>query len=298
MSSAGGDGMGLGGTATSGGGAGAETAGGAAGVPEEPAPSPEPDGGEEPTQSAGCGSMNVPESGPTSLSVDGTQREYILRLPDDYDAALPHKLIFAFHARGGNASQVAGGGNDDYYGLFSRAGDSAVFVSPEGLDAGWRNADGVDIAFVRAMIEELSAQLCIDSQRIFSVGFSFGGMMSDAIGCAMADVFRAIAPMAGAIPNPEHPYSGCDQVNDHPIAVWMAHGDNDTVVPLVDGMDALNIFLERAECEAETVPVEPSPCVAYQGCLPDYPIHLCEFSGGHQVPSFAADALWSFFDQF
>ena len=49
-------------------------------------------------------------------------REYILRLPDDYDAALPHKLIFAFHARGGNASQVAGGGNDDYYGLFSRAG--------------------------------------------------------------------------------------------------------------------------------------------------------------------------------
>jgi predicted esterase len=114
----------------------------------------------------------------------------------------------------------------------------------------------------------------------------------------MADVFRAIAPMAGAVPNPDHPYSGCDQVNDHPIAVWMAHGDTDTVVPLADGMDALDIFLERAQCEAETMPVEPSPCVAYQGCLADYPIHLCEFPGGHQVPSFAADALWSFFDQF
>lgn len=241
---------------------------------------------------------DVPASGRASVSVDGTSREYILRLPDDYDASLPHKLIFAFHARGGNASQVAGGSNDDYYGLFGRSGSSTVFVSPEGLDAGWRNTDGRDIAFVRAMIADFNAKLCIDQKRIFSVGFSFGGMMSDAIGCAMADVFRAIAPMAGGIPNDEHPYSGCDQENEHPIAVWMAHGDNDTTVPLSDGMDALNIFLARAQCQPDTAAVEPSPCVAYQGCLADYPIQLCKFSGGHQVPSFASEAIWNFFDQF
>lgn len=219
-------------------------------------------------------------------------------MPDDYDPSLPHKLIFAFHARGGNASQVAGGNNDDYYGLFNRSGSSTVFVSPEGLDAGWRNTDGRDIAFVRAMLADFNSKLCIDQQRIFSVGFSFGGMMSDAIGCAMADVFRAIAPMAGGVPNDEHPYSGCDQENEHPIAVWMAHGDNDTTVPLSDGMDALNIFLARAQCQPDTAAVEPSPCVAYQGCLADYPIQLCKFSGGHQVPSFASEAIWNFFDQF
>jgi len=51
--------------------------------------------------------------------------------------------------------------------------------------------------------------------------------MSDAIGCAMADVFRAIAPMAGGLPNAQHPYSGCMETNMHPIAVWMAHGTSD-----------------------------------------------------------------------
>jgi poly(3-hydroxybutyrate) depolymerase len=225
-------------------------------------------------------------------------REYILRLPDDYDPNTPHKLVFAFHARGGNASQVAGGGNDDYYGLFSQAGSSTVFVSPEGLDAGWRNTDGRDIDFVKAMIAQFNSTLCIDSTRIFSVGFSFGGMMSDAIGCAMADVFRAIAPMSGGVPNAEHPYSGCDQVNDHPIAVWMAHGDSDTVVPLDDGKAALDIFVARSHCQSESMPVDPSPCVAFQGCDADYPVQFCQFQGGHQVPSFAPKAIWTFFSQF
>jgi poly(3-hydroxybutyrate) depolymerase len=225
-------------------------------------------------------------------------REYVLRLPDDYDASRAYKLIFAFHARGGNAAQVTGSGNSDYYGLYSRARGGAIFVAPEGLDAGWRNTDGRDITFVKAMLSEFNSKLCIDQQRIFSVGFSFGGMMSDAIGCAMADVFRAIAPMAGGIPNADHPYSGCDQPNMHPIAVWMSHGDSDTTVPLADGKDALNLFVSRNKCQTQTAPVNPSPCVAYQGCTDGYPIHFCQFSGGHMVPSFASAAIWTFFDQF
>ena len=253
-------------------------------------------GGSMPTM--GCGTSDWLKTGRASIDVSGTMREYILRVPDNYDTSRPHKLIFGFHARGGNATQVAGSGNNDYYGLYARAGGSAIFVAPEGLDAGWRNTDGRDIAFVRAMLAQFSSKLCFDQRKIFSVGFSFGGMMSDAIGCAMADVFRAIAPMAGGLPNAEHPYSGCDQVNMHPIAVWMAHGDNDTTVPLADGKAALDIFVKRAQCQSQTMPVTPSPCVSYQGCLPDYPIHLCQFSGGHAVPSFASQAIWAFFNQF
>jgi poly(3-hydroxybutyrate) depolymerase len=230
--------------------------------------------------------------------VSGTTREYILRVPDNYDANKPYKLIFGFHARGGNATQVAGGSNNDYYGLYSRAGGSAIFVSPEGIDAGWRNEDGRDITFVKAMLSLFNSKLCVDQKRIFSVGFSFGGMMSDAIGCAMADVFRAIAPMAGGLPNAEHPYSGCMEPNMHPIAVWMAHGTSDTVVPIEDGKAALALFVKRAGCQSQTMPVTPSPCVAYQGCMADYPIHFCEWNGGHGVPSFGSQAIWAFFNQF
>jgi poly(3-hydroxybutyrate) depolymerase len=248
--------------------------------------------------SAGCGMPAGLESGAASINVSGTMRDYILRLPDDYDPSHAYKLIFGFHARGGTASQVAGGSNNDYYGLYSKSQGSAIFVSPNGIDAGWRNTDDRDIDLVKALIALFDAELCVDHARIFSVGFSFGGMMSDAVGCAMADVFRAIAPMAGAVQTPEHLYSECNQPNMHPIAVWMAHGTSDTVVPLADGKTALDIFIERAQCDAATMPVAPSPCVAYQGCLEGYPIHYCEWDGGHGVPSFASQAIWNFFDGF
>jgi polyhydroxybutyrate depolymerase len=28
-----------------------------------------------------------------------------------------------------------------------------------------------------------------------------------------------------------------------------------------------------------------------------YPVHWCQFSGGHAIPSFGAQAIWTFFSQ-
>ncbi|HWA77860.1 MAG TPA: Ricin and poly(3-hydroxybutyrate) depolymerase fusion [Polyangiaceae bacterium] len=253
-----------------------------------------------PTGSTGCGASDPLKSGRASIDVSGTKREYILALPTSYSASKPYKLIFAFHWKGGSANDVATGntGGGPYYGLEQRAGGNAIFVAPEGIDAGFANTGGRDIALVKALLALFRSKLCIDDQRIFSTGFSYGGMMSDSIGCELADVFRAIAPMSGAIPNANHPYSGCNKATDHPIAVWMSHGDNDTVVPLADGKDALNLFVARNKCQTTTAAVSPSPCVAYQGCTSGYPIHFCQFAGGHGAPNFASAAIWAFFNQF
>jgi poly(3-hydroxybutyrate) depolymerase len=218
-------------------------------------------------------------------------REYILAVPADYDSSRPYRLIFAWHPRGGSAEQVATGFGGGYYGLESRAAGSAIFVSPEGIDQGWANTGGRDIAFLRAMLDRFRADLCIDQSRIFSTGFSYGGMMSYAVGCAMGDVFRAIAPMSGAL------YSGCED-GDNPVAMWGSHGDADTVVPLDNGRSARDVFIERNHCEQETMPVDPSPCVSYQGCDAGYPLVWCEFSGGHAMPSNSGQSIWTFFSQF
>jgi polyhydroxybutyrate depolymerase len=242
----------------------------------------------------GCGSTSPLASGRATIDVGGTMREYILKVPDGYDASKPYKLIFGWHWRGGVANDVASGNiiGGPYYGLESRAAGSAIFVSPEGIDMGWANTQGRDIAFLKAMLDLFNSKLCIDQQRIFSTGFSFGGMMSDAIGCEMADVFRAIAPNSGAF------YSGCNDANDHPIAVFLMHGNNDDVVPLADGQEARDFFLERNACGTTTAPVDPSPCVSYDGCTEGYPVVYCEFSGGHMPWSSAPDAVWKFFNQF
>ena len=69
-------------------------------------------------------------------------------------------------------------------------------------------------------------------------------------------------------------------------------------MPLADGQKALNTFVTRNMCQTQTAAVTPSPCVAYQGCATGYPIHWCQFSGGHMSPSFASEAIWNFFNQF
>lgn len=244
--------------------------------------------------SAGCNTPTTLTSARASIDVAGTMREYVLKIPSDYDPSKPYKLIFGWHWRGGVANDVVSGQiiGGPYYGLESRAKGTAIFVAPEGIDMGWANTGGRDIAFLKAMLELFNANLCIDQARIFSTGFSFGGMMSDSIGCEMADVFRAIAPMSGAL------YSGCKEPNMHPIAVWLAHGNNDTVVPLADGQKARDKFLARNGCGATTTATEPSPCVSYEGCMDGYPVTYCEFSGGHMPMSFAPNAVWNFFNQF
>jgi polyhydroxybutyrate depolymerase len=243
--------------------------------------------------SAGCGKDPSLQSGSGTIDVDGTSREYILKIPDGYDPAVPYKLVFGLHWLGGQASDVSGGtiGLGNYYGLEDLAEGSTIFIAPNGIDNGWPNTGGRDIAFMKALIELLGGDLCIDLERVFSVGFSYGGMMSFAIACEMADVFRAIAPLSGAL------YSGCGNGTE-PIAMWGAHGISDDVVPIGDGRTGLQEVLDRNNCGTETTPTSPDSCVTYEGCDEGYPVTWCEFDGGHSPQQWQSQPIWDFFSQF
>jgi polyhydroxybutyrate depolymerase len=252
-------------------------------VPPEPT---EPVAGGAPVPSAGCGSTTALQSGRFTIDVEGASREYILEVPDDYDATRPYRLIFGWHWRGGSAANVA----DGFYGLQQRAEGSAIFVSAEGIDAGWANTDGRDIAFLDAMLGRFEDNLCIDESRIFSTGWSYGGMMSLAIGCARGDVFRAIAPMSGAL------YSGCED-SDAPVAFLGFHGDDDDVVPLGNGEAARDEFVERNGCQPGAT-VGADGCQRFEGCAEGAPLTWCEFNGGHTPAPGSEQAIWDFFSQF
>jgi hypothetical protein len=128
--------------------------GGASGAPAaagtgSPAPMAE--------RSAGCGNASPPADGMQMLDVDGTQRAFIVELPEPYDANKPHKLIFAWHGLGGTGARIASSG---FYGLRQRAMGSSIFVAGQGLDTsnqvgsgpGWDNMGGRDVAFTRKML--------------------------------------------------------------------------------------------------------------------------------------------------
>jgi len=276
----GGAGAGSGGNA--GGGAGKAGNSGSGGMPSGSTP--------------GCGSATPLESGTFMLDVDGTSRKYVLDVPADYDTNHPYRLMFVWHPLGGSATQVVNGGYD---GLKSKSEGTAIFVAPDGLvgmaaginGQGWYNTDGGDMKFLALMLQHFQESLCIDKARIFSSGFSFGGMMSYAVGFEYGDVFRAIAPQSGNLQATPH-----KETTTTPLAIMAFHGDADDFVDTSGGFMALQEYADRNHCGTETAPVDPSPCVEYQGC--DQPTIWCEFPGAHMPWSSASAAIWNFFSQF
>ena len=252
-------------------------------------------GGSQTTTSPGCGSSTPLKTGNFTESIGGTNRKWMLDVPANYDASKPYRLIFVWHPLGGSGSQVASGG---YNGLKSLANNTTVFATADGLSGsnsetsgtGWWNANGGDMKLVQAMLDKINGGLCIDQSRIFSTGFSFGGMMSYTLPFEF-NVFRAVAPCSGK--GGVIPYT---EKYTNPIPIMAFHGDADTFVATNLGKAFFEKYATRNKCGSQTQAVSPNGCVQYQGCA--MPSTWCLFPGGHTTWSEEPAAIWKFFSQF
>ena len=240
----------------------------------------------------GCG--KPASSGVTtgSIIVAGTKRTYVLSIPSGYDPSKPLPLAFGFHGRTGDGASAR-----SFTGVETAAGGKAIFVYPDGLtvtpsnpkDTGWDlSAGGRDVALFDALVTELSRTLCVDSKKIYAFGFSFGGYMSNALGCARGKVLRAIAPVAGGPST-----SGCTGA----VAAWIEHADDDPTVNISEGTKSRDFWVKQSGCDAtKSTKVPPDPCIAYAGCSVGAPVVWCErTTGGHSWPIFAGAGIWNFY---
>ncbi|KLU81120.1 hypothetical protein MAPG_00215 [Magnaporthiopsis poae ATCC 64411] len=120
--------------------------------------------------SSGCGKAPALTSGTKSISVNGRNRQYVLRVPNNYDRSKTYRLIFAFHWVGGTMRGRGRRRHDrelwSYYGMQRSANETAILVAPQGLGNGWANSGGEDIAFVDAMVSQLQNGLCVDTRQL------------------------------------------------------------------------------------------------------------------------------------
>ncbi|MEV4313655.1 RICIN domain-containing protein [Actinocrispum sp. NPDC049592] len=261
--------------------------------------------------SAGCGKTPTLTSGTRTIQSNGKNRSFILKIPDSYDNTYPHRLAFGYHWLGGTAEQVASGGSDGYawayYGMQSQAGNSTIFVAPQGIGNGWGNSGGEDVTFTDDMVRLIEADLCVDTGQLFSIGFSYGGAMSYSLACSRANVFRAVVAIAapGAI-------SGCSG-GTQPIAYMGIHGVSDSIQ---NGRALRDTFVRNNGCTPQNAP-EPAAgsrthiITVYSGCRTGYPVVWAAFDGGHQqgpvdgctgcesgARSWDKAEIWKFFSQF
>jgi poly(3-hydroxybutyrate) depolymerase len=262
-------------------------------------------GGGGAEQSAGCGTARTLQNGTINIMFNNASRNYILRVPQEYDNNHPYRLVFAFAESGSSAMSVA---TRNYFTLATLDSTNTIFVAPDAANGAgsWSQSD-VDLTDL--ILAELEEDLCIDKTRIFATGFSFGGAMSLALACTRADVFRGVAFFSGADLT-----GSCTGTLTTPIAYYASQASGDASGDPIPSSGRIKQaqFAELNGCTAEPTattfpaPGQPHKCTVYQGCSAGHPTVYCVFDGPHgweprdpgQSMSWNAPKAWEFITQF
>ena len=262
--------------------------------------------------------MSVANGLPTStrlkITSGGMSREYIIDIPADYDPSHPYRLIFSWHqAYGSDTGNAIGqhpagdGPNFDaknyaYFGLHreaTAAKEPAIFVAPAGIgNLPWDFTR--DSKLFDDLLKLVDESLCIDDNRVFTTGFSFGAMMSYALSITRQTKLRGAVTMAAANYNlPGEP----TDTNEAPIAYFGITGMSDPTCPWVSDDGAKKggkwCVLTHAADNGCTIPSNIQTtmvgskkyvCYDFEGCKSGYPVKTCTFDGAH-TPSSVDDGM-------
>jgi poly(3-hydroxybutyrate) depolymerase len=277
--------------------------------------------------SAGCGkaptiAASMYNNGnPIAITAANKQRRYILSVPTNYDNTKPYKLVIAWHQLDGNDKQMY---QQNYYWLkaIPEAASSTIFVAPNGTNSGgtpctgnnngeggcgWPDAGGSNIALGDAVVAQIEANFCIDKNKIFANGWSYGGSMSYRTACSRPQGgtgtwgVRAVAVYNGAA---NLSSGGCTPSKS--VAFYASHGTNDNVLGYDGGVSMAQTFATQNSCTWMT-PTKASGnhvCTNLMGCKTGWPVEFCSFVGPHTPDPqeggqrWQPAEVWKFFNQF
>lgn len=181
-------------------------------------------------------------SAPLTIDVPsaGGLRTYLLSLPLNPSES-PSPLILAFHGKDQTSAQFET--QTQLTDPIFRLGESIV-AFPQGIDKQWlgdptsppRN-ERDDIAFARALLQEVVETWCVDLTRVYLVGFSNGGGLTHLLACdpEVSKQVAAAAIVSGAFYK-DHSLKGdeplfgiCDK-RAAPLPILEMHGSADPVI--------------------------------------------------------------------
>ena len=266
------------------------------------------------TTSATCdGKTAQPLDATWNITVGSAQRVARVHVPASYDPKKRTALLIDVHGRTVNASSQM---------TLSKSKEKAdaegfIVIHPESgtSPTAWNSGTCCDPAstnnvddtgFMKKLIDEAEAKLCIDPQRIYMMGMSNGGYESNRIACELADRVAAVGPVTGLLL-----FSGCNPTR--PVPIMMINGTADTLTQYQYAVQTADIWKGKNGCttQMQTYQNGDTTCVTHGGCTAGADVVLCTVQdGGHQWPGggsefpflgkksndiIATDALWDFF---
>ncbi len=169
-----------------------------------------------------------------TLFFDGSERSYIVYIPEIYDESESAPLLLNFHGGSGTSTGFLNYEND-----MRPIADTANFIAvyPQALEdpndgnsTNWIHKDPTthnDINFVNAILDELNEEFNIDNSRIYACGYSLGGEFTFELVCNLNNRIAAASSVARTMQ--QYTYDNCSPI--HPTAIQTILGTNDQISP-------------------------------------------------------------------
>ncbi len=270
---------------------------------------------------AGFGTQGSPPAGgepsPTAA------RPYGLKVPGGYDGSQPVPLVVLLHGYSSNGST-----QNAYFRLGAQADRGGFLLAyPNGTrdlmgNRFWNATDaccdfyarGVDdVAYLDAVLDEISGRYRVDPARVFLVGHSNGAFMAHRYACDRAGRVAAIVTLAGM---QWQDASRCPAASA--VSVLHVHGRNDDTIryqggstpkgPYPGAVETAGAWAAKDGCSGTLtstgrridldrwVAGEETAVARYGGCT-GVDVELWTIEGGGHIPAFNdhwAEAIWEF----
>jgi len=208
-----------------------------------------------------------------TIAVGDLQRRYRVHVPKKYDAANPTPVVLVFHGGGGNPESMV-----RLTGMNAKS-DEAGFIAAYPYGTGLLenqlltfNGGGCcgyamehkidDVAFTRALLDDLATIVSVDTNRVFATGLSNGGIMSHCVASELSDRIAAIAPVGGPLmmdaPNAKRA-----------VPVLHFHGTGDEFAPFKGGYGKGSFGRSKGVTDFKSVEHTIQSWVKANGCKPE-----------------------------
>ncbi|MEP6635080.1 MAG: esterase [Acidobacteriota bacterium] len=238
-------------------------------------------------------------------TIDGVKREALVYSPAPTTSNIKHPLVFGFHGHGGTMQGAA------QMMHVQTLWPEAIVVYPQGIPGrptpvdpngnkpGWQveanqaNVGNADLEFFDAMVATMHQKFSVDDKRVYSTGFSNGGIFSYLLWAERAKTLAAIGECAGVLWNSEQ--------LTQPRAFLAIAGTQDKTAPF----NLQKASIEKAQ-NVDSAPNPGQPCPQPSGSAPgtkctfypsttQTPVKTLIHPGAHVYPSWAPAEIVTFF---
>ena len=246
-----------------------------------------------------------------SVNVGSVNRQYLVYLPDNFDPSENMPVMFHFHGGDGSPESAM-----KYELDFRQLADTQRFIAvyPAALLDNtnctcWNNegkySNGIDeLGFAVAMTDAIVNEFNADENRLYASGFSLGGSLMWDYACYLSDRFAGIGVIAANM------WQWTENDCNSPLPIGICHilGTNDFYAPYNGNQYSISVAEQNdfwvSANGSETTPIEtPLGGNVTQYLWPagdschEY-MHYRRQGGGHDIPSFATQAIWDFVSQY